>query len=90
MRFRLGLVIGFGSGYYLGAKAGRQRYEQMRNFIDRARNSDLAETAADKARAVVDLGMERARDLVERGDERDEEPAAVTVDVDLRGNGRSG
>ena len=30
MRLRLGIVVGFGLGYWFGAKAGRRRYEQMR------------------------------------------------------------
>lgn len=29
MRFRLGLAIGFGAGYVLGTKAGRERYDQI-------------------------------------------------------------
>ena len=66
MRFRLGVVLGFGVGYYLGAKAGRTRYLQMREWLE-------------KARPVVDLGMERARDLVERNDD--------PVVVDLAANG---
>jgi hypothetical protein len=61
MRFKVGLVIGFGAGYYFGAKAGRQRYLQLREW--------LHGPAADKAKAVLDLGVERARDLVERGDD---------------------
>jgi hypothetical protein len=64
MRFRLGLIIGFAAGYYLGAMAGRERYEQMNRWLQRAKESDAFDTAADKARAVVDLGVERARDLV--------------------------
>ncbi len=81
MRFRLGLVIGFGGGYYLGAKAGRERYEQLQRWVDRAKDSDVVETAADKARAAVDLGLERARDLIDRGGT---EPAVGT-----HGNGFS-
>jgi hypothetical protein len=68
MRFRAGLIIGFGTGYYFGAKAGRERYEQMNRWLRQARESDAYETASDKAKAVVDLGVERARDLVS-GDE---------------------
>jgi hypothetical protein len=67
MRFRLGMVIGFGAGYYLGARAGRERYEQLNRWIDRTRNSEAYETAAEKARAVVDLAAERARDLTGTG-----------------------
>ena len=71
MRFRLGLLIGFGTGYYLGAKAGRERYEQINGWIRQAKESDAFETATDKARAVIDLGVERARDAVQSdgGDE---------------------
>jgi hypothetical protein len=29
MRFRLGLMVGFAIGYVLGAKAGRERYQQI-------------------------------------------------------------
>jgi len=33
MRLRAGIVVGFGLGYWFGAKAGRQRYEQMRRVV---------------------------------------------------------
>ena len=69
MRFKLGLMIGFALGYYLGAKAGRARYVQLRQWIDKAKDSDLVDTATDKARAVVDLGVERAKDLLDRSDD---------------------
>jgi hypothetical protein len=70
MRFRLGVVLGFAVGYYLGAKAGRTRYLQLREWIE-------------KARPVVDLGMERARDLVERNDD------PVLVDLGVNGGNYS-
>lgn len=66
IRFRLGLVVGFGIGYYLGARAGEERYKQIRRGLDRLRGSELA----DKARAAVDLGIERIREA-----QGDEEPA---------------
>jgi hypothetical protein len=81
MRFRLGLAIGFGTGYYLGAKAGRARYEQMQRWLHNARESEVVETAAEKAKAVVDLGVERARDAIEHR----KEDAATTAPV--HGNG---
>lgn len=64
MRFRLGAIVGFGAGYYLGARAGRERYEQLNRWIRRAQSSDAFETASDKAKAVFDLGVERAKDVV--------------------------
>lgn len=65
MRFRLGVMIGFGAGYYLGAKAGRERYEQLNQMVKKVKRSDAYDTATDKAKAVVDLGVERAKDIVE-------------------------
>jgi hypothetical protein len=84
MRFKLGLIIGFSVGYYFGAKAGRARYEQLRVWLQKAKESEILETATDKAKAVVDLGVERARDLVDRSDD---DP--VTVDLAINGGGYS-
>jgi len=57
MRFRVGLLAGLAVGYYLGTKAGRERYEQIRGWIDEARQSRPVE----KAQAAVELGLERVR-----------------------------
>ena len=65
MRFRLGLMIGFGAGYYLGSMAGRERYEQINRAVRKVKRSDAYDIATDKAKAVVDLGVERAKDVVE-------------------------
>ena len=65
MRFRLGLGIGFGLGYYLGAKAGPERYEQINDMLRRVKRSETVETATDKAKDVVDLGVERTKDIVD-------------------------
>ncbi|MDQ1397099.1 MAG: hypothetical protein QOG64_2358 [Acidimicrobiaceae bacterium] len=65
MRFRLGLVVGFGAGYYLGTKAGRERHEEINRAIRKLKRSDAYETATDKARAVVDLSVERAKDVID-------------------------
>lgn len=68
-KFRLGVVFGFASGYYLGAKAGRERYHQIRRVVERAQRSnalDQAMTAVGRARAVVDLGRERVHDAVDQ------------------------
>lgn len=55
VKLRTGLVVGFAFGYYFGAKAGRERYEQLRRLLDRA--------PVDKMRAAVDLGRERLREI---------------------------
>jgi hypothetical protein len=73
MRFRLGLTIGFGAGYYLGSMAGRERYEQINRLARKVKRSDAFETATEKTKAVVDLGVERAKDAV-GGDPGSENP----------------
>jgi hypothetical protein len=65
MRFRAGLVVGFAAGYYLGTMAGRERYEQINRMVNKVKRSDAFDTATGKAKAVVDLGVERAKDLVD-------------------------
>jgi hypothetical protein len=81
MRFRLGLIVGAGAGYYLGAKAGRERYEQMNQMLGKVRRSDAYQTATDKAQAAVDLGVERAKEFVEEhkpgGDHANGTPATA-------------
>lgn len=65
MKFRLGVLVGFGAGYYLGSMAGRERYEQINRTINKITGSRAFDEATDKAKAVVDLGVERAKDLVD-------------------------
>lgn len=57
MRFRLGLITGFAAGYYLGAKAGRERYEQLREWAGKLSDTQPFE----KAKAAIELALERIR-----------------------------
>lgn len=82
MRFRAGLVIGFATGFYVGAMAGRERYEQINRTFRRAKRSDAFDAATDKAKAVVDLGVERARDIVETKFSRDSANLDPTAPID--------
>lgn len=54
MGFKMGAIAGFAAGYYLGAKAGRERYEQINDWIDQARSSGAARSAQDRVRQVID------------------------------------
>ena len=60
-RMRIGLVVGFAAGYYLGAKAGRERYEQIQGWLRDFRRSAPYE----KAQAAVELGIERVKQQAE-------------------------
>lgn len=48
-RFRTGLIIGLGAGFVLGARAGRERYEQIKRVAQTAWQS----TPAEKMRSEV-------------------------------------
>jgi hypothetical protein len=54
--FRMGLIIGAAIGYILGARAGRQRYEQISRVAKRAWESE----PADRLRAEVSEKMPAA------------------------------
>jgi hypothetical protein len=43
MRGRLGLLIGLGAGYVLGARAGQERYEQIRAQFNQLMGSEQAQ-----------------------------------------------
>jgi hypothetical protein len=60
-KFRIGALLGLITGYYLGARAGHERYRQLNRLLDRACKVTAVGTAVGKAKAVVDLGWERAR-----------------------------
>ena len=66
MRFRLGLAVGFGAGYYLGAKAGRERYEQMNRWINRAKESPREFDPRKFLKPAMDAMRDLCRDRLER------------------------
>jgi len=65
MRMKLAFGVGFGLGYYLGAMAGRERYDQINRVARKVKRSEAFQTAEQKAKAAVDLGVERAKEAVE-------------------------
>jgi hypothetical protein len=59
MRFKTGLIFGLGAGYVLGAKAGKERYEQIveatRAFLD----NPGVQRLTDEVGKTVNVGKER-------------------------------
>lgn len=82
MRFRLGFVIGLGTGYYFGTKAGRERFEQIEELLSKAREYEAVGSATEKAKAAAGLGAEKAKDLMAkvRGDDTGDAEALDITD----------
>ena len=51
---KLSFLAGFGAGYVLGAKAGRERYEQIRRAWDHAKDDPRLQGVAGMAQARAD------------------------------------
>lgn len=71
MKFRAGLVVGLGVGYVLGAKAGRERYEQIKSGVAKLRSNESvkrvagsAEKASRKPRSAAGNGLVKVADTV--------------------------
>ena len=56
MRLRLGLLIGGGIGYVLGARAGRQRSEEIRRGWAAVRRNPSMEQVTNVSQSLSDLG----------------------------------
>ena len=58
---KLSFLAGFGAGYVLGAKAGRERYEQIRRVYNHAKDDPRLQTAAGVAQARADASVDSVR-----------------------------
>ena len=67
MKIRLGFLVGFGAGYVMGAKAGTERYEQLRRLYENLLASPALRQAKGKAKDAVGTGFEQARDIASDG-----------------------
>jgi uncharacterized protein YgiB involved in biofilm formation len=67
MSGRLGFLIGLGAGYVLGAKAGTERYEQLRRLYDNLVASPAFREASGKAKGAVGSGLDQARGAASEG-----------------------
>ena len=78
MKFRNGLLIGLGVGYYFGARAGRERYAQIERVLDRVRTAPQYIDARGKVADLYADGRERTLSLI---DERTGGAASSLLDI---------
>lgn len=65
MRFRTGLLVGLAVGYYYGAKAGRERFEQIDEWLDKVRATTAYQDVAIKVNDGLREGTTAARRIIE-------------------------
>ena len=58
---KLSFLAGFGAGYVLGAKAGRDRYEQIRRAWEHAKDDPRMQSLAGVAQAKADDALASLR-----------------------------
>ena len=64
---KVSLLIGFGAGYVLGAKAGTERYDQLQRLYENLLSSRQFRQASGKAKDAVGTGLGQAKDLAQEG-----------------------
>jgi hypothetical protein len=66
MGFKTGLLVGLGVGYVFGAKAGRERYEELKASWEQFVGSPRVQSVVDKGREVVETGKDRGLQAVDK------------------------
>ena len=61
---KLRTVLAFAAGYILGARAGRDRYEQIRRAYRRATSNEHVRKVIDQGKDVVDASTAQVRGAV--------------------------
>ena len=70
MKFKTGLLLGFGIGYVLGTRAGRERYEQIRQGWERFSGSPAVQRTAERTKEAAEEQAKRTLHAVEHGVEK--------------------
>ncbi|MGY2081524.1 hypothetical protein [Modestobacter sp. SYSU DS0657] len=65
---KLSFLAGFGAGYVLGARAGRERYEQIRRAYNHAKDDPRLQSVAGMAQAQADAAVKSVKASLAQGD----------------------
>ncbi len=66
MRFKTGILIGLGAGYVLGAKAGRERYQQIVEATRAFMDNPGVQRLTDEVGKTMNVGKERISNAASR------------------------
>ncbi|HEY7704232.1 MAG TPA: YtxH domain-containing protein [Acidimicrobiia bacterium] len=73
MRFRTGVLLGAAVGYVMGARAGRERYEQIKRFAGELRKhpavaqlSSQVQGVSDASRKAVAAGLDQSAEALRK------------------------
>ncbi|HEY9243785.1 MAG TPA: hypothetical protein VIP48_17515 [Streptosporangiaceae bacterium] len=93
MGYRLSFVTGFAVGFVVGARAGRERYEQIKDLASKAKDSPAMQQAAGAAQAqaanLARAAKDRAAQRVPQLTEKAKSKMPGSLGDRLPGNGRS-
>ena len=67
MGMKTGLIIGFGAGYVLGSRAGRQRYEQIQAMWDKFSGNPTVQKATENAKSFAGDAGRKGLEAVQGG-----------------------
>jgi hypothetical protein len=68
--FRRGLIVGLGVGYVLGARAGRERYQQIVTWWRRFTGSPTVQQVAERGREMAGTAGRKSLEVVQHGVQR--------------------
>jgi hypothetical protein len=66
MRFKTGFLIGLGAGYVLGAKAGRERYQQIVEATHAFLDNPGVQRLTEEVNKTVSIGKDRVSNAASR------------------------
>jgi len=66
MKFKSGLLLGFGAGYVLGAKAGKERYQQILEATRAFRENPGIQRLTEQINQTVATGKDRVTEAAGR------------------------